>query len=128
MEYFFNDAIASCDAFLASSHPRQKTNLLKRGVLSLRAADSDLRHLRGQERGVLSLRAADSDLHHLRGQERGMPSLRAADERRAVTSRHNSLNQLSNQSRNTGIILEQRLIRSDRLPCRDFSHALEDKR
>jgi hypothetical protein len=38
-EFLFNDAIQSQNTFPASSHPRQKTNLLKLGVLSLRAAD-----------------------------------------------------------------------------------------
>jgi hypothetical protein len=41
-EFSFNDAIASQNLFPASSHPRQKTNLLKLGVLSLRAADKRL--------------------------------------------------------------------------------------
>jgi hypothetical protein len=39
-EFLFNDAIPTHSAFPASSHPRQKTNLLKLGLLSLRAADT----------------------------------------------------------------------------------------
>jgi hypothetical protein len=38
-EFLFNDAIQSQDFVPASSHPRQKTNLLKLGVLSLCAAE-----------------------------------------------------------------------------------------
>jgi hypothetical protein len=53
-EFLFNDAIASQTRFLASSHPRRKTNLYKQGVLSLRAADSDLLSLRAAEGQSLS--------------------------------------------------------------------------
>jgi hypothetical protein len=38
-EFLFNNCIQSQNPFPASSPPRQKTNLLKRGVLSLRATD-----------------------------------------------------------------------------------------
>jgi hypothetical protein len=41
-EFLFNDAIQSQNLVPASSHPRQKTNLFKLGLLSLRAADKSL--------------------------------------------------------------------------------------
>jgi hypothetical protein len=80
-ENLFNDAIASQEYFSYSSHPLQKTNFLKprravtsrrrkRGVLSLRAADTRRAvtsrrryeaccHVAPPIRGVLSRRAAD---------------------------------------------------------------------
>jgi hypothetical protein len=57
----------------------KKQTFSNSACLSLRAAESDLRHLRGQEEACLSLRAAESDLHHLRGQEEVCLSLRAVE-------------------------------------------------
>jgi hypothetical protein len=62
-EFLFNVARATRDEILASRHPRQKTNLSKRGVLSLRAFSSPLQvSLRTEWRGGLGVRFRAANL------------------------------------------------------------------